>query len=89
MDEERTKWETNLVGVLDKNVSSLGLLHAKVDDVSNDTPSVGNRNVHLSSEVLGFVRLSSEDNVTGVVFGGRSSDVTVKKDERRKRGREE
>ena len=46
---------TYAVWVLDEHILALRLLHAQVGNGTDDTPTVGKRDVHLSRKVLGLV----------------------------------
>lgn len=58
-----------LVGVLDKNVLALLTLETHVGDCADNTPTVGQAQVHLLSEVAGLPAYNTEDNVLVVSLG--------------------
>lgn len=67
---------THLVGVLEEYVLALGLLEAQIGDGPDNSPSVGERDVHLRSKLAGLVPLGTEDGVTGRVAGVGTRDVS-------------
>jgi hypothetical protein len=71
------KKDAHVVGVLDEDVFAFGLLEEEISDSSDDTPTVGERDVHLSSKVFGLVVLNTDNDVVGVVLGCGSGDVSI------------
>lgn len=71
--------EDVLVGVLDKD--ELGVLRvgleAHVGNGADDTPAVGEREVHLVGEILGLPANNAENNVLVVDLGVDAGDETV------------
>jgi hypothetical protein len=63
-----------LIWVLDKHVLALGLRHAHVDDSADDTPAVGEGEVHLRREVAGLPADDAEDHVAVVGLGVGTGD---------------
>ena len=63
-----------LVRVLDQNILSLWALEAHVSDCADDTPAVGEREVHLGGKVAGLPPDDAEDNVAVVGLGVRTRD---------------
>jgi hypothetical protein len=62
---------THIVRVLDQHVPAVRLLVHQVDDHTHDTPTVVERDVHLSGKVARLVRLHADDDVTlGVLWVG-------------------
>tara|TARA_R110002060_G_scaffold13080_5_gene18614 strand:- start:403 stop:783 length:381 start_codon:yes stop_codon:yes gene_type:complete len=76
---EATSWDLVqtqdlLVGVLDKNVLALLALKTHVGDRADDTPAVGETQVHLLSEIAGLPAYNTENNVlvVGLWVGARN-----------------
>jgi len=66
-----------VIGVLDKDVFTLGLLEHEVRNCSYDTPTIGQRDIHLSSEIFRLVVLNTNNDVVGGVFWCSSRDVSI------------
>lgn len=70
--------EDGLVGVLDEDVLAVLLaLEAHVGDGADDTPTVGEGQVHLVSEVAGLPADDAEDDVLVVGLGVGAGHETV------------
>lgn len=66
-----------VIGVLDKDVFTLGLLEHEVRNCSYDTPTIGQRDIHLSCEIFGLVVLDTNDDVVGGILWCSSRDVSI------------
>jgi hypothetical protein len=67
---------THVVGVFDQYISALGLLHAQVNDHPHDTPSISERDGHLSGEVLRLVALNTDNGMPLGILSILSRDET-------------
>ena len=63
MGVQKAKSGTHLVRVLEQDVLALRLLEAEVGDGADDSPSVGEVDVHLRRKVSWLVPLGAEDRV--------------------------
>lgn len=56
---------------------ALSLLHNKIYDCSDDTPAIGEIDIHLNGKVSGLVPLGSKDDVLVVVLRACSRNVSA------------
>ena len=68
---------TDLVGILEENVFTLGLFESQIGDSSNDTPTIREVDVVLLSEIARFRGLSTEDDVSGSISRSRSGNPST------------
>lgn len=61
--------ENRLIRVLDEHILALGHMQTHVDDRADDTPAVGEVEIHLVGKLAGLVSDDAEDNVAICVFG--------------------
>ena len=63
-----------LVRVLDQDILSFWSLETHVSDCADNTPPVGEREVHLGCKVTGLPADNAEDNVAVIGLGVRTRD---------------
>lgn len=68
---------TYTVRILDQDVFTLGLLHDQVGNRSHDTPTIVERDVHLSSKLQRLVRLHTDNDVSLGISRVGSGNVTA------------
>ena len=68
--------DTHIVWILDQHVFALGLFQSQVRNGPDDSPTIVERHVHLSSKVEWLVRLHTDNDVALGVAGVGSGDVS-------------
>ena len=66
------------VRIADEAEFALSLLHDEIDDGTDNTPTICQIDIHLDGEISRLVPLSTEDNMSVIVFRACTRDVSAR-----------